>query len=247
MKKKKRLKKKSIIILFFAIMGLYFIIKIACLMLYQIRDEKFDELVENFKYSKTINIVKQKNDDVLNFNNLSIRNDFKDFTLLDDNDSYSNTYVLYGENNEVKSALILGIQETLTTKAKNYKYFYEDNEFAINSDIVQKYLDKNNIINDIQLIEFFDKINRKNKTNIFTSISEIRNRFYLNYMLYVLVPEINTLYQIDGDYKGYAYVKDNLIQANVLSDDRAYIYSFLDRNLFTDEYTSELLNTIKIN
>ena len=65
-------------------------------------------------------------------------------------------------------------------------------------------------------------------------------------MMYMLLPKVNTLYKIEGDYKGYVYVLDNLMQVNILSDDRAYTYSFIGREFFTDEYVNELLNTIRV-
>ena len=65
-------------------------------------------------------------------------------------------------------------------------------------------------------------------------------------MMYMLLPKVNTLYKIEGDYKGYVYVLDNLLQVNILSDDRAYTYSFIGREFFTDEYINELLNTIRV-
>ena len=246
MKKKKRLKTKNIIKLVAGILVIYLIIKIACLLIFQVRSDEYKQLLKNYEFTKTITIQKQNSDNLLRFNNLAIRNDFTSFQLLEDTNVYSDQYVLYDENNEIKAALILALQETTTTLAKNYKYFYEVDDWRTNSDVVKNYLDKKNIFNDLQLIDYLKEINFEKKTNIFTSISEIRRSFYLNYMMYMLLPKVNTLYKIEGDYKGYVYVLDNLLQVNILSDDRAYTYSFIGREFFTDEYINELLNTIRV-
>ena len=56
----------------------------------------------------------------------------------------------------------------------------------------------------------------------------------------------NEIIKITGDYEGYIFKLNSIVEVNLIKDSQRYIITFNNRHYFTDKYIEELINTITI-
>ena len=187
----------------------------------------------NLKYY-TINNINNPNQ----YKNMKIRNDFKDYSKMEDSAKNSSTkLVLKDENNKTIKAFWMGITDTYVYLLKNDKtLFGTDDSRITNTDLN----------NDIGLFNYLSK--QKNiKNNLFTSIKKMKENYAIEYMTSVVMPTIDNITLINGDYEGYIFnIKSNTKEVSILKDNKRYAFIFIDKNNLTDEYLKSILSTIVI-
>lgn len=233
--------KKDIIKFFKVLLVCYLLAHIICFYFYKpmIEPDEMYKISKGLQFTKTLNLDLIKVNDYLTFHSMKIKNDFQNFEKKDDN---LKNYDKYFDSNN--NGLIIGMDETKITLLKNNEIFYSENkDFRINNKNVTKYLKQNNIKNDMDLIRHVQKA-KTDSYNIFSSIKTMKEKYLLSYIIYTSIPTANELYKIVGDYGGYAFVLDDFVEVSIVTNGKRYIYSFIGREHFTDDYINKLLNTI---
>lgn len=195
----------------------------------------------NFKITDTIKVDSNIADDYLSFDEVSFKNDFSDFDKSDIHGDIVAGYILKDKEGKVnKSFSYIKTDEKVDVLRK----LEETDGFNINKKDNQKILDKNNIKNDLDLIKYLSE-NDLAKSNIFTSLSDMKENYFFNYVKIIELPEINGITLIEGDYSGYILNDDNIKEVHILKNDKNYVFLFIGSE-YTDEYIEEFLNTLVI-
>ncbi len=202
-----------------------------------------------FNINNTITIKHNtlKSNDYFEYKNMKIRNDFKDYSKMEDSAKNSSTkLVLKDENNKTIKAFWMGITDTYVYLLKNDKTLFGTDDSRITNTDLSNILKKNNINNDIDLFNYLSK--QKNiKNNLFTSIKKMKENYAIEYMTSVVMPTIDNITLINGDYEGYIFnIKSNTKEVSILKDNKRYAFIFIDKNNLTDEYLKSILSTIVI-
>ena len=215
--------------------------KSVCLYYYnpkQINKEDFEKLKNGLVFKEDV-VIKTNKDvtDYLVKDNIKIRNDFKDFTLKE------NWYVL---NDSKVAFAINGPTETYLDylKAEDVNV-YNASLKNTKVDDRNQFLKSNNIENDI---DFFKYMNKQEFPvfNILTPVNKMQSIYSVYLMFNIMIPSINYINEIKGDYEGYILNLDNIKEVSILKDNKRYIFTFVGNDYFTVDYIKELLNTIVI-
>lgn len=237
------MKKKIIIIVIILILA-FLGYKFYLLNKYDVEKRDIDNNVI-FKDNITINLKEYKGD-LFDYDNISFRNDFKDYTK-NEHDWYIKRY-----NNEVVSAIYI-------TKIDQYHHLLTDGNLEIingdSDEVVNKifieedkiaFLEEYKINNDIDLMNYI-KDNYYLKNNILTCHKRMKQNYIVNSFVNVSLPTFSKITLIKGDLTGYIiYANENIRQVHILSGDYQYIMSFVGKDLVTDEYITSLLETVKL-
>ena len=65
-------------------------------------------------------------------------------------------------------------------------------------------------------------------------------------MASVFMPDVESITEIKGDYKGYILNLGNAKEVSIIDGKKKYIFTFFNKDYFTDQYIKELLETIII-
>lgn len=260
--KKKKLSYKKIIVGILILALIYLLFKVVYLKIYNVNNyiasdfKEVYESINNYKGTIIIDEANNKTEEYLEYRNLKIKNNFKDFEeKTDPTDPNTILYYLYDDNykDNIKASLYLGIY-------KSYIDMFiegidkEENDKGITSKFREKIIKKNNIKNDMEFLKFIKKYQNK-KSNIFTSIKKIKEIYSIQYFVSRSFPKQTNSKLIDGDYKGYIYeteIKDNynntkMVYATIIKNNKRYLISFIGRdNYFNNEDIENLLKSIVI-
>lgn len=208
----------------------------------------YQEILEKINNKKKITITHQEpEEEYINFQNISFKNIIEGYTKEVDS---SNTMVKY-KNEQEKKQFSISIFETYlsTLISEDIEIFGNENE---NKKIVEniedvtarkRYLEENEITNDIELLEFLGKDYKQN-LSLFDSINDAKGRYELHFLASIAIPEIKNMTEIVGDYTGYILnVNDKVQEVNLLVDNKRYIIIF---NNFTEEEIHNFISSIKI-
>ena len=246
------MKKKNLVYIFVVLLilvGAYFGYKGFNLYYYNINNitlDEYEKFIEGFKVKNTVEINNIKTDDYLIFNNIKIRNDFKKFEKIDYNheakdfERYKVTY-----KDDKVAAFFIGTTDTYVKLLSSNFDAYGVNDIRLKKNNVIEILKEENITNDIELFSYLRK-NKDVKSNIFTSVKDMQNNFAIHYLLAVMLPSVNNITLIEGDYSGYIFNMNSNREVSILKNNKRYIFTFINTDYFTDEYIKELLNTIVI-
>lgn len=241
------MKKKYVILIIIGlvlVIGGYFGYKGFYLYKYVI-SEKHSKIVleskEGLNIKETINIEKHNNKgETINYKNISIRNDFKDFSLSDEFDNtYGNTYILESDKGMVRFSIgktpfnfIQAIEGNGDKETKRIKTL----------------LKEKNISTDLDLIKYAIE-NKDNKPNIFSSKQEMELYYYIYNIILMFYPKIESITLIDGELKGFMlnYTEFPSKEVYIMNDTDKYVLIFWNKEYFTDDYIKELLDTVTIN
>ncbi len=241
------MKRKRIIygvVFLFIIFFIYFVYKIFNFYYYNVDANSYNEL----KFSDSIKINKKAIDEneYLVFKNIKIKNDFKDFKIME-NQSKSDEnvkYALYDKDGKVKESFWMGKEPSYIKKFKDEVAELFNNK--ISRDELDNYFKKHNINNDYDLINYL--INAKDlKVNIFTSLSELKENYIAYNIINNCLPTIASLTLVNGDYNGYIFnINDKILEVNIIVNNEKYFFTFLTDEKISYEYLNDILNTIVI-
>lgn len=249
------MKKRNLIISFIVILlFVYFGYKEFCLVYYDInRDttEEFETFVKQFNISNTITIRHKEVEDnnYFEYQNIKIRNDFKKYKALDTLSSvegFSQKLVLRDENNNIISAFWMGSTDTYVYQLKTDKTLFGTDVKRVTNVTFTNILEKNNINTDIELFDYYSK-QKYIKNNIFTSVKKIKENYAKYFMISVMMPTMENITLINGDYNGYIFnITNNMKEVSILKNDKKYVFVFLNATTLTEEYLTDILSTIVI-
>lgn len=212
------------------------------------------EYLEGLNINDKITLSKEKTEDYLTFDNIKIKNEFKDFKPLEQQSTKdSKKYGLYNESNELIAAFSLGTTTSYIEMIKSdiaYMFDGDNNYKNISNTTLKNIIKNNNITNDIELFKYLKDINNKTN-NLFTPIISLKERYAINLVSSVIIPKLNDITQIEGIYEGYIMnLNDNKIhEVRITNNDKTYALVFfnLKEEYFTKEDINRLLNTVEFN
>ena len=247
------MKKKKIIVGICIVIGLLLIlmvIKLNYIKKYEINfitENDYEELQKGLEFKDKIVIPKENsNNEYLEYENMKIRNDFNDFIKQDDITNLKTaSYMLYKDNKAIAS-FSMSITNSYIDylKSDGVTYYNVDDKKTTLADR-EYFLKKNKIKNDIDLFNYFNKHNLPN-SNIFTSNKKIKANYAAYLMGVTMIPKVNYLTKIEGKYNGYVFNLDKATEVSILKNNKRYVFLFMGREYFTNEYVKELIKTIVI-
>lgn len=238
---------------------LYFGIKSFFLLYYYninvITTDSYNDFISGLKISDTMTIDKVSIDskDYLSFKNIKVKNEFSDFKVLEDQvSSDSIKYVLNDSENNIKASFWMGVTDSYVDLIKSdYTLFGTGNNRISNTDLASV-LDKNNINNDIELFKFLEK-SKNIKNSIFTPLKKMKENYELQFITVVVMPSIDSITLIDGDYEGYIFNLQfgsesfkGMREVRIMYQGSVYVFTFLNTEYFNNTYINEILNTVVI-
>ena len=76
---------------------------------------------------------------------------------------------------------------------------------------------------------------------------EMKENYTIQFMVSVIMPQMDSITLINGDYQGYIFnLKNNMKEVSILKNGKRYVFMFLNTTYFTVEKINDLLNTIVI-
>ena len=199
-------------------------------------------------FKDEISITSKDYKDLFTYENISFKNDFKDY-VKNDND----WYIKKDKDNRVTSAIYI------TKMSQYYNLLTDGNLEMFNSDenkeIVDTFFkekDKNrfikekNISSDIDLLNYI-KDNYYFKNNILTCSKEIKENYIINSFVEIVLPTFSKITLINKDLSGYIFhASEKIRQIHILNNNRQFIITLVGENLVKDEYITNFLESIKI-
>lgn len=241
---------KIIIIVFTLVVLGYFGYKGYNLYIYKDTDA-YKELIKNFKVSQELNISHKEvaDNNYLVFKNLKIRDDFKDYVILDEGEDPYGEYIKYAkydESNNLIASIWLGKQKPLVELLKSEMTTYASEKNYSNV-TAKEYLEKNEITNDIDLYRSIIK-NKNINNNIFTSVKDMKQRDIFNNVMSIITPTTDKgIVFIKGDYTGYILqYSGNIVEANILVSGDRYSLTFVKSDYFDMEYIYDIISSVVI-
>ena len=232
-----------VLVILVLLIGAYFGYKLYLISYYSDKslNYSFKEISDAYQMNNNITVNTQKLDDkdYLQFKEIKIKNNFKNFIKNDIDD----TSVIY-TNKSNKSQITISINSTYL----DFYYLVEsdlegegvDNKNTTYQDRID-YLKKNNVTNDLELFNFLASNNYKK--NVFTSIKDIKGAYATYLVAQIMVPQ--KLTKISGDLKGYIREKNDIKEVNILKNNKRYMFMLIG-DYFTEDKVNDLLNTIII-
>ena len=140
----------------------------------------------------------------------------------------------------------MSVADTYVNLLKLDKSLFGTEDKRITNTDLANILEKNKINNDIELFKYLEK-QKDVKNNIFTSAKEMKENYTIQFMVSVIMPQMDSITLINGDYQGYIFnLKNNMKEVSILKNGKRYVFMFLNTTYFTDEKINDLLNTIVI-
>ena len=200
------------------------------------------DVITSTKYSKE----QIKETDYVKFENFKVKNYIDDFEL-DDSDNNYKYYV--NSNMDKNTAFMIGIFPTNISYINNYNsdsIYVELNHFPIyiSKTSRNKFLEKHDINNDVDLIKYI-RSREKQKCNVFTPTTKIKEEYFFNFIEYNL-PDLDGISYIEGDREGYILVDDDMKQISLIEDDQLYVIRVYNLEYFNDEVILDIINSAVI-
>jgi len=212
--------------------------------------DSYHEWMRNFKIVDTISINKNSSvmNDYVTFKNIKIRNDFNDYSKMEQiSTDDSVKYVLYDENNESVASFWISKRSSYVEMLKGDVSIFGGNDEILSSSDRISFLKKENIVNDVDLVKYL--ANNKNiKNSFFDSNNKMQENYTIQFLSMNIFPKVNSIVLIDGDYSGYIIEVDNNIkEVHIINgNDEVLGFTFANTNYYTDEYIKNLLSTLVI-
>lgn len=216
--------------------------------------ENYLEVVNGLKIKDTLKIYKRtiNEEDYLVEDNIKIRNDFNDYIRVGElKNDVLNTFVQYSNQKEKQDIIISKMSQYIDEFVRDdLIFFYGEEDISISEDRFttadRKYfLLRNDINNDIDFLEYI-KNNYFKKNSIFMSEREIRENYAFNLFVSIVIPEVNSISLIKGDYEGFIFNLDSSREIHIIRDDIVYSILLRGDELITDEYIIDWIGTLEI-
>jgi len=189
-------------------------------------------------FGETIIITASPTEDYLEYENIRIGNFFEDFDARYIGDNVNRIYV-----NEASSANFwFGVSEYLPINLRE-SFILLAEEFETNVDH-RMILERYNINNDLELINL---VVNAEKSNIFTPIRQMRERYILHTFAEIVLSQIQNIALVEGSYNGVMNTISYGKELNIFKNDRVYFFTFLNLEYFNNNKIQEIINTIIIN
>ncbi|MBE6160496.1 MAG: helix-turn-helix transcriptional regulator [Lactobacillales bacterium] len=254
-----KIKKNKIKIIISVIVSIVLIVSLGFLIYKSIllnkynaeKPENYKQIISGLTLDKTIKIYKKtiNEKDYLTVDDIKIRNDFSKFKKIEKiNKMDSTKYVLYDENNKMKSAIFMGKTDTyIDMLASNSLVIMNNKDRGQFNDADMKYfLLRKDINNDLDFFKYV-KENYYLENNLFTSIREMRENYAINTYVSIAFPLVSSTTIISGDYTGFIYnLKTNIKEAHIFRNGKSYVFTFMGEEFTKDSYIQDLLSTLEI-
>lgn len=211
------------------------------------------EMDTNAIFDKIVYVNKEEYDGKrMNIEDMSIANYFEDYTNANPT---SLIKVKKNKNQEVESFYSASSMSqyinVLDIESISLGMDDKDYELINTSDSMKKFLDKNEIKNDIDLLMYI-KNNYYFKNNIFTLISNMKRNYILNAFADVTMVDFNSIALIKGDITGYIININNsspysMKEIHILNKNKQYIITLNGEEITNDEFVNKLLSTVEFN
>lgn len=201
-------------------------------------------------------VIEQKKDydgELLNVDNMSIANYFDDY---EDSPVDSPVKLKRDKDDKIIAFYSMGSMEQyvnlLSYESIDYDFDYISNELVKTSESMKNYLDRHDIHDDIDLLNYINE-NYYFNNSIFTLTSTMKNNSILNYFVQRrLVLNILDFNMITGDLNGYIVNYDNggyskTREIHILHNNKQYIILLAGDDITTNEFITKLLQTVKFN
>ena len=169
-------------------------------------------------------------------------------------ENYPNFRVKYNEDKEVESFYTISSTEQYINllNVNSFELDTDDStkkEYETGKDM-KDYLSKNKINNDVDLLKHI-KENYYFKNNIFTCSKTIKNNYILNSFVSTALPNIKEIILINGSINGYIFdIKIDsgkaMKEIHILDNDKQYVVFLAGDEITSNEFITELLETVKI-
>lgn len=250
--------KKLLIIIIFSIcfiIGVYIGYKYISLYKYnpsELKEIDYEkDVVSKLEYKSEIKLTHQdleETEEYLTFENIKIRNDFKDYEELDinDNDEIKSYQLIKKIDGEVYSAFFIGKDKSVVNILKQSNDFFGTTD-NLDNKYYKELFEKYNINTDLELLEFI-KSNKDIKVNIFTPIKVLKERYAKMTIFLIMFPNFDSIDRISGNYQGYMFeAPSGIKEASIEINGDKYYFTFISKkDVFSNEYINELLNTLII-
>ncbi len=244
----------TIVVIFLLLVGIFFSYKLVLLNRYTVsKDKDVSDVIKGLKNSKTIKIYKKTipDSDYLVEGDIKIRNDFKDYEKLTMK-NMPNSYVKYEKYNEKtkekEGISISNFMQFIDGFTSNDITFYNDSKTNIidnfNKADRKYFLLKNDINNDVDYFKYVEE-NYYKENNIFMSKREMMENYAFNLYTSIVIPVVDSITYIDGDYTGFMIKKANTISTTIIRNNKQYNF-LLYGNDASLSYMIDLLSTLEI-
>lgn len=209
-------------------------------MLIKYKTENIDINKETI-FNETLNIEYSKNDNAIEFDEMSYADYFSDYVEKDN----TNFKVKYNENNEITSfySIVKEKQYINLLNINSFEITEKENNYATEKSM-KEFLNKNQIKNDIDLIKYI-KDNYHLKNSILTNIKTMKNNYILNSFTEITLPEFESITLIKGDkIEGYIINTKNIKSIRILHNEDQYIITLSGNEIENTEFITDLLESI---
>lgn len=213
--------------------------------------ENYDEIINGLSFDQTMNIYKKtinENEYVI-IDDIKIRNDFNTFKKTEKQSELDSIkYILYDENNKVKSAIFIGKMDSYVNifTSEELVIFNGKDNGQFNDTDRKNFLLKNNINNDVDLLKYI-RDNYYLKNNLFTSVKKMKENYVVNTFVEVALPSVSSTTIVLGDYTGFIFnLKNNIREVHIFKNNKSYIFTFMGEEFTKDSYIQDLLSTLEI-
>lgn len=212
-----------------------------------------EKVLKGINNKSEIKIIKRtlNNDEYLMLDNFKIRNDFED-------------YVLENKNNNFEPSIYRNESSTITFSSNVVNYqmidafssekvtFYGDGVGKLEKNFSKAdrkfFLLKNDINNDVDFLLYVGN-NYYKENNIFMDKRTMMENYAFNSFCSLVVPVIDELIIIKGDYLGYimrSKSKDKVItEVSLIRDNKRYGFLTNNQNFKDNDYIKDIISTIE--
>ena len=233
--------KKFLTIVLLLIIILLTVNKMLVLNVYKSNDDLIDTKII---FDKTIKVESTRDiiDNKLTVEELSIYNYFKDYK-----ETEGNSPIKYKTDKKSSFYSIVSIERFIDVLKNNKLNLYkEKNNIKRTKKSMTKYLDKNNINNDIDLLKHI-KENYYFNTSIFDSIDTIRTKYALNLFIESSFPNPKEIILIEGNLDGFIVDSGDIKIVFILYNDKVFQIVLCGEEINSIDFIRDLLETVHFN
>ena len=201
-------------------------------------------IISGLKNKKRISIEHKETDkELFTYKDLSMENIFKNFKK-DEREELKDLerYLLTDDEDNTVAIFNIAYENTYLDWSKTSASIYgiEDKTFQ---SIDPKVVESLNLKNDLELFDYLVALPGKKK---FIEKKEIKEAdYYLATYCDIVIPRVNELKTIEGDYSGYIFGLDDIYEVSIFDNDKRYILSFYGE-YFNLDMIQNLISTITI-